>query len=191
MLVLHYGGFPCDFESVRTFAEERDLIVIEVPRTPPARAGAGNLAARSGASGASASSPTRTSRRRRRNHRQMTMTRREAAPTEIARYDHTHLGGHRGHAASYDVVPNASTIDSTRCARRSDFTSWVSPERKRQAKQDRAALPEAGRSKRHIDALRSARQGQTRRTISLWPLPACRRDDARAALAERRKTSVH
>ena len=102
---------------------------------------------------------------------------------------------HRGHASSYDVVAQGFNyrLDELRAAMGLVQLRRL-PAENATAQQDRARYREAlDGVERHHDAVRELDEGSTSaHHLAVALLPEGRRDDVRAALAERRiQTSVH
>jgi dTDP-4-amino-4,6-dideoxygalactose transaminase len=197
VLVLHYGGFPCDIAAVRAFADERGLIVIEDAAHAPGASWHGepcgslgrvgcfsffsnkNLPVGEGGMIVTDDDDLAGSLRLLRSHGMTTLT----------------WERHRGHAASYDVVERGFNyrLDEMRAA-----IGLYQLRRLPEENARRHALTERYRERLHGVSVVSIPFGvRDEDTVSAHHLavallPAGRRDEVRAALADQRiQTSVH
>jgi dTDP-4-amino-4,6-dideoxygalactose transaminase len=197
VLVLHYGGFPCDIAAVRAFAEERGLIVIEDAAHAPGASWHGepcgslgrvgcfsffsnkNLPVGEGGMIVTDDDDLAAGLRLLRSHGMTTLT----------------WERHRGHAASYDVVARGFNyrLDELRAA-----IGLYQLRRLPEENARRRELTERYRERLHgvngISIPFGERDEDTLAAhhLAVALLPAGRRDEVRAALADRRiQTSVH
>ena len=197
VLVLHYGGFPCDMQAVRELAEQRGLIVIEDAAHAPGatwqgrpRGGLGLVGCFSffsnknlpvGEGGMIVTDDDAVAERLRllRSHGMTTLT----------------WERHRGHASSYDVVAQGFNyrLDELRAA-----MGLVQLRRLPDENARRGTI--SARYRERLDGLNGItmpfgelEEGTTSaHHLAVALLPEGRRDDVRAALSERRiQTSVH
>jgi dTDP-4-amino-4,6-dideoxygalactose transaminase len=197
LLLLHYGGFPCDVESVRTFAEERNLIVIEDAAHAPGATWRGQACGSLGSVGcfsffSNKNLPV--------GEGGMIVTNDDdlAAKLRLLRsHGMTTLTWerHRGHAASYDVIAQGFNyrLDEMRAAMGLHQLRRLPNENARRgeiAQRYRDRLDGASGISMPFGQLDEESTSAHHLAVAL--LPAGRRDEARAALAERRiQTSVH
>jgi dTDP-4-amino-4,6-dideoxygalactose transaminase len=197
VLVLHYGGFPCDIAAVRAFAEERGLIVIEDAAHAPGASWHGepcgslgrvgcfsffsnkNLPVGEGGMIVTDDDDLAAGLRLLRSHGMTTLT----------------WERHRGHAASYDVVARGFNyrLDELRAA-----IGLYQLRRLPEENARRRELTERYRERLHdVNGISIPFGERDEDTLSAHHLavallPAGRRDEVRAALADRRiQTSVH
>ena len=197
VLVLHYGGFPCDIAAVRAFAEERGLIVIEDAAHAPGASWHGepcgslgrvgcfsffsnkNLPVGEGGMIVTDDDDLAAGLRLLRSHGMTTLT----------------WERHRGHAASYDVVARGFNyrLDELRAA-----IGLYQLRRLPEENARRRELTERYRERLHgVNGISIPFGERDEDTLSAHHLavallPAGRRDEGRAALADRRiQTSVH
>jgi dTDP-4-amino-4,6-dideoxygalactose transaminase len=197
VLLLHYGGYPCDVAAVRALAEERGLIVLEDAAHAPGASWHGkpcgslgsvgcfsffsnkNLPVGEGGMIVTDDDELAQSLRLLRSHGMTTLT----------------WERHRGHAASYDVVARGFNyrLDEMRAAiglhqlrrlpdenaRRHDLTERY---RERLHGMSGISIPFGKLDKGNISS----------HHLAVALLPEGHRDDVRAALADKRiQTSVH
>jgi dTDP-4-amino-4,6-dideoxygalactose transaminase len=197
LLVLHYGGFPCDMEAVHEVAEKRGLIVIEDAAHAPGASWHGkpcgslgrvgcfsffsnkNLPVGEGGMIVTDDDDLAASLRLLRSHGMTTLT----------------WERHRGHAASYDVVAQGFNyrLDELRAA--------IGLHQLRRLPEENARRREiTQRYRERLDGVSGISmpfaepdEGSTSAYhLAVALLPPGRRDEARAALADRRiQTSVH
>jgi dTDP-4-amino-4,6-dideoxygalactose transaminase len=197
VLLLHYGGYPCDVGAVRAFAEERGLIVLEDAAHAPGATWHGvpcgslglvgcfsffsnkNLPVGEGGMIVTDDDDLAQSVRLLRSHGMTTLT----------------WERHRGHAASYDVVERGFNyrLDEMRAAIGLHQLRRLPAENAR-----RGELSERYRERLHgpsgIAIPFGAIDGNnvSAHHLAVALLPEGRRDEIRAALADRRiQTSVH
>ena len=197
VLVLHYGGFPCDMQAVRELAEQRGLIVIEDAAHAPGATWRGrpcgglglvgcfsffsnkNLPVGEGGMIVTDDDAVAERLRLLRSHGMTTLT----------------WERHRGHAASYDVVAQGFNyrLDELRAA-----MGLVQLRRLPDENARRSMI--AARYRERLDGVAGItmpfgelEEGTTSaHHLAVALLPEGRRDDVRAALSERRiQTSVH
>ena len=197
VLVLHYGGFPCDIAAVRELARKRGLIVIEDAAHAPGASLHGepcgsmghvgcfsffsnkNLPVGEGGMIVTDDDDLAERLRLLRSHGMTTLT----------------WEKHRGHAASYDVVERGYNyrLDEIRAAmglhqlgrlpeENAQRRAIAAVYRERLADVDDITMP--------FGAIRDGTTSAQHLAVAL--VPAERRDDVRQALSERRiQTSVH
>jgi dTDP-4-amino-4,6-dideoxygalactose transaminase len=197
VLVLHYGGFPCDMQAVRKLAEQRGLIVIEDAAHAPGATWQGrpcgglglvgcfsffsnkNLPVGEGGMIVTDDDAVAERLRLLRSHGMTTLT----------------WERHRGHAASYDVVAQGFNyrLDELRAA-----MGLVQLRRLPDENARRGTI--SARYRERLDGVNGItmpfgelEEGTTSaHHLAVALLPEGRRDDVRAALSERRiQTSVH
>ena len=197
VLVLHYGGFPCDMQAVRELAEQRGLIVIEDAAHAPGATWRGrpcgglglvgcfsffsNKNLPVGEGGMIVTDDEEVAERIRllRSHGMTTLT----------------WERHRGHASSYDVVAQGFNyrLDELRAA-----MGLVQLRRLPDENARRGTI--SARYRERLDGVNGItmpfgelEEGTTSaHHLAVALLPEGRRDDVRAALSERRiQTSVH
>jgi dTDP-4-amino-4,6-dideoxygalactose transaminase len=197
LLVLHYGGFPCDMEAVQEIAEKHGLIVIEDAAHAPGATWRGrpcgslgqvgcfsffsnkNLPVGEGGMIVTDDDDLAASLRLLRSHGMTTLT----------------WERHRGHAASYDVVAQGFNyrLDELRAA--------IGLHQLRRLPEENARRREIWlRYRERLDGVSGISmpfgevdpESSSAHHLAVALLPSGRRDDVRAALAERRiQTSVH
>jgi dTDP-4-amino-4,6-dideoxygalactose transaminase len=197
VLVLHYGGFPCDIAAVRALAEKRGLIVIEDAAHAPGASWHGepcgslgrvgcfsffsnkNLPVGEGGMIVTDDDDLAASLRLLRSHGMTTLT----------------WERHRGHAASYDVVERGFNyrLDELRAAIGLHQLRRLPEENAR-----RRELTERYRERLHgvsgisIPFAELDEANVSAHHLAVALMPSDRRDEVRAALADRRiQTSVH
>src|SRR5262245_44009624 len=197
VLILHYGGFPCDVGAVRAFAEERGLIVVEDAAHAPGASWHGepcgslgrvgcfsffsnkNLPVGEGGMIVTDDDDLAASLRLLRSHGMTTLT-----------WDR-----HRGHASSYDVVAQGFNyrLDELRAA-----IGLYQLRRLPEENARRRELTERYREHLHGVGGISIPFGEldegnvSAHHLAVALMPSGRRDEVRAALADRRiQTSVH
>jgi len=197
VLVLHYGGFPCDMQAVRELAEQRGLIVIEDAAHAPGATWRGrpcgglglvgcfsffsnkNLPVGEGGMIVTDDDALAERVRLLRSHGMTTLT----------------WERHRGHASSYDVVAQGFNyrLDELRAA-----MGLVQLRRLPDENARRGTI--SARYRERLDGVNGItmpfgelEEGTTSaHHLAVALLPEGRRDDVRAALSERRiQTSVH
>jgi dTDP-4-amino-4,6-dideoxygalactose transaminase len=197
VLVLHYGGFPCDMQAVRELSEQRGLIVIEDAAHAPGATWQGrpcgglglvgcfsffsnkNLPLGEGGMIVTEDDALAERLRLLRSHGMTTLT----------------WERHRGHAASYDVVAQGFNyrLDELRAA-----MGLVQLRRLPDENARRGTI--SARYRERLDGVNGITMpfgelevGTTSaHHLAVALLPEGRRDDVRAALSERRiQTSVH
>jgi dTDP-4-amino-4,6-dideoxygalactose transaminase len=197
VLVLHYGGFPCDMQAVRELAEQRGLIVIEDAAHAPGATWRGrpcgglglvgcfsffsnkNLPVGEGGMIVTDDDALAERVRLLRSHGMTTLT----------------WERHRGHASSYDVVAQGFNyrLDELRAA-----MGLVQLRRLPDENARRGTI--SARYRERLDGVLGItmpfgelEEGTTSaHHLAVALLPEGRRDDVRAALSERRiQTSVH
>jgi len=197
VLVLHYGGFPCDMQAVRELSEQRGLIVIEDAAHAPGATWQGrpcgglglvgcfsffsnkNLPVGEGGMIVTDDDAVAERLRLLRSHGMTTLT----------------WERHRGHAASYDVVAQGFNyrLDELRAA-----MGLVQLRRLPDENARRGTISD--RYRERLDGVNGItmpfgdlEEGTTSaHHLAVALLPEGRRDDVRAALSERRiQTSVH
>jgi dTDP-4-amino-4,6-dideoxygalactose transaminase len=197
VVVLHYGGFPCDMQAVRDLADRHDLIVIEDAAHAPGGTWRGE---RCGALGLVGCFSFFSNKNMPVGEGGMVVTD-DASVAEQLRLLRSHgmttltWARHRGHASSYDVLlPGFNyRLDELRAA-----IGLVQLGRLPAENAGRARI-----SARYRDAL-DGRGGVTMpfgeveegttpaHHLAVALMPEGRRDDVRAALSENRiQTSVH
>jgi dTDP-4-amino-4,6-dideoxygalactose transaminase len=197
VLLLHYGGYPCDVAAVRALAEERGLIVLEDAAHAPGASWHGepcgslgrvgcfsffsnkNLPVGEGGMIVTDDDELAQSLRLLRSHGMTTLT----------------WERHRGHAASYDVVERGFNyrLDELRAAIGLHQLRRLPAENAR-----RRELTERYRERLHGVSGITIPFGEldagsvSAHHLAVALLPEGRRDGVRAALADRRiQTSVH
>jgi dTDP-4-amino-4,6-dideoxygalactose transaminase len=197
LLVLHYGGFPCDMQAVQDVAEKRGLIVIEDAAHAPGASWRGrpcgslgrigcfsffsnkNLPVGEGGMIVTDDDELAQKLRLLRSHGMTTLT----------------WERHRGHAASYDVVAQGFNyrLDEVRAAIGLQELRRLPGENAR-----RGAISHRYRDRLHgVNGISMPfgeldRGSTSAHHLAVALLPAGRRDKVRAALADRRiQTSVH
>lgn len=197
VVVLHYGGYPCDMEAVHEIAERRELIVVEDAAHAPGGKWQGKMCGGLGLAGCFSFFSNKNlpigeggmivtddddvadSIRLLRSHGMTTLT----------------WERHRGHASSYDVVAQGFNyrLDELRAAMGLVMLSRLPAENVARAKI-------AARYREEMDGVqgvtmpfREVGEGTTpAHHLAVVLLPEGRRDDVRATLVERRiQTSVH
>jgi len=197
VLVLHYGGFPCDMQAVRELSEQRGLIVIEDAAHAPGATWQGrpcgglglvgcfsffsnkNLPLGEGGMIVTEDDALAERLRLLRSHGMTTLT----------------WERHRGHASSYDVVAQGFNyrLDELRAA-----IGLVQLRRLPDENARRGTI--SARYRERLDGVNGITMpfgelevGTTSaHHLAVALLPEGRRDDVRAALSERRiQTSVH
>ena len=197
VLVLHYGGFPCDMQAVRELSEQRGLIVIEDAAHAPGATWQGrpcgglglvgcfsffsnkNLPVGEGGMIVTDDDALAERLRLLRSHGMTTLT----------------WERHRGHAASYDVVAQGFNyrLDELRAA-----MGLVQLRRLPDENARRGTISD--RYRERLDGVNGItmpfgdlEEGTTSaHHLAVALLPEGRRDDVRATLSERRiQTSVH
>src|SRR5262245_5067460 len=197
VLILHYGGFPCDVAAVRAFADERGLSVIEDAAHAPGASWHGepcgslgrvgcfsffsnkNLPVGEGGMIVTDDDDLAASLRLLRSHGMTTLT-----------WDR-----HRGHASSYDVVAQGFNyrLDELRAAIGLHQLRRL-PEENARRREIRLRYRERldGRSGISLPFGDVDPESSSAHHLAVALLPAGRRDEVRAALADRRiQTSVH
>jgi dTDP-4-amino-4,6-dideoxygalactose transaminase len=197
VVILHYGGFPCDMQAVREIADRRDLIVIEDAAHAPGATWRGE---RCGALGLVGCFSFFSNKNMPIGEGGMVVTDDDTVAEQL-RLLRSHgmttltWARHRGHASSYDVLLSGFNyrLDELRAA-----MGLVQLRR----------LPEENAGRARISArYRDALHGKSGITIPFGELeegttsahhlavalmPDGRRDDVRVALSENRiQTSVH
>jgi dTDP-4-amino-4,6-dideoxygalactose transaminase len=197
LLVLHYGGFPCDMEAVHAIAERHGLIVIEDAAHAPGATWRGepcgslgqvgcfsffsnkNLPVGEGGMIVTDDDDLAASLRLLRSHGMTTLT----------------WERHRGHAASYDVVAQGFNyrLDELRAA--------IGLHQLRRLPEENARRREIWlRYRERLDGVSGISmpfgevepESSSAHHLAVALMPPGRRDDVRAALADRRiQTSVH
>ena len=197
VVVLHYGGFPCDMDAVREIADRRGLTVIEDAAHAPGGTWRGKMCGGLGLAGCFSFFSNKNLPigeggmivtddedladriRLLRSHGMTTLT----------------WERHRGHASSYDVVAQGFNyrLDELRAAMGLVQLSRLPAENAARSKI-------AARYREALDGVegvtmpfREVAEGTTpAHHLAVVLLPKGRRDDVRATLAERRiQTSVH
>jgi len=197
VVVLHYGGFPCDMQAVHELAEQRGLLVIEDAAHAPGATWQGrpcgglglvgcfsffsnkNLPVGEGGMIVTDDDALADRLRLLRSHGMTTLT----------------WERHRGHASSYDVVAHGFNyrLDELRAAMGLHQLSRLPDENAR-----RGVI--SARYRERLDGVSGIsmpfgelEEGTTSaHHLAVALLPEGRRDDVRAALSERRiQTSVH
>jgi dTDP-4-amino-4,6-dideoxygalactose transaminase len=197
VLVLHYGGFPCDMQAVRELAEQRGLIVIEDAAHAPGATWRGRPCGGLGLVGcfsffSNKNLPV--------GEGGMIVTDDDALAERVLllrSHGMTTLTWerHRGHASSYDVVAQGFNyrLDELRAA-----MGLVQLRRLPDENARRGTI--SARYRERLDGVLGItmpfgelEEGTTSaHHLAVALLPEGRRDDVRAALSERRiQTSVH
>ncbi|HKB19648.1 MAG TPA: DegT/DnrJ/EryC1/StrS family aminotransferase [Gaiellaceae bacterium] len=197
VLVLHYGGFPCDIGAVRALVEDRGLIVIEDAAHAPGASWHGepcgslgrvgcfsffsnkNLPVGEGGMIVTDDDDLAASLRLLRSHGMTTLT----------------WERHRGHAASYDVVARGFNyrLDEMRAAMGLRQLRRL-PDENAQRRAIAAGYRErlAGVADISMPFAAAGAGTTSAQHLAVALVPAERRDDIRAGLSERRiQTSVH
>jgi dTDP-4-amino-4,6-dideoxygalactose transaminase len=197
LVVLHYGGYPCDMQAVRDIADRHDLIVIEDAAHAPGATWRGE---RCGALGLVGCFSFFSNKNMPLGEGGMVVTD-DASVAEQLRLLRSHgmttltWARHRGHASSYDVLLSGFNyrLDELRAA-----IGLVQLGRLQAENAGRARI-----SARYREALHGTsgvtmpfgepEEGTTpAHHLAVALMPEGRRDDVRAALSESRiQTSVH
>jgi dTDP-4-amino-4,6-dideoxygalactose transaminase len=198
LVVLHYGGFPCDMDAVRALAERRGLIVVEDAAHAP---GATYRGGRCGSLGLVACFSFFSNKNLPVGEGGMIVTN-DAGIAERVKLLRSHgmttltWERHRGHAAGYDVVAQGFNyrLDELRAAMGRAQLLRLPTEnaaRARIAGRYRDALDGAKGMTMPFRELEEGTSSSHHLAVVVLPEGASR-DDVRAALTEQRiQTSVH
>ena len=197
VVVLHYGGYPCDMQAVREIADRHDLIVVEDAAHAPGATWRGE---RCGALGVVGCFSFFSNKNMPVGEGGMVVTD-DAVVAEQLRLLRSHgmttltWARHRGHASSYDVLLHGFNyrLDELRAAMGLVQLRRLAAEnagRAEIAARYRAALHGTSGVTIPFGELEEGTTSAHHLAVAL--MPESRRDDVRATLAENRiQTSVH
>jgi dTDP-4-amino-4,6-dideoxygalactose transaminase len=197
VVVLHYGGFPCDMQAVRELADRHDLIVIEDAAHAPGATWRGE---RCGALGLVGCFSFFSNKNMPMGEGGMVVTDDDSVAEQL-RLLRSHgmttltWARHRGHASSYDVLLAGFNyrLDELRAAIGLVQLRRLPEEnagRARISARYRQALHGSGGVTMPFGELEEGTTSAHHLAVAL--MPEGRRDDVRAALSENRiQTSVH